>query len=257
MFLVELMTLVGALPAATQATASSLPNNQHHCTKKKKKKKTEHQLKNSLMKRARIKSRIRKYQSCAQHACRMTRAPDDDAQLYPLMKKETFARDVVRASNTRRKEEKQARNVSRRGLYFFPLCLSLTFHLARKFDANPSFDVSWFNQSNIMRIRYSRYQSTFGAREELTCCGTRRQTWTWPSLCNICIRHTCDLQIRICAGARETISDTSESCSLHCETSYLRWMMLKDQRSLLMSVNERNPIEYVYVIHARVISERV
>lgn len=29
--LVELMTLIAALPAATQATASSLPNNQHHC----------------------------------------------------------------------------------------------------------------------------------------------------------------------------------------------------------------------------------
>lgn len=28
--LVELMTLISALPAATQATASSLPNNQHH-----------------------------------------------------------------------------------------------------------------------------------------------------------------------------------------------------------------------------------
>lgn len=34
-FLVKLMILIGALPAATQATASSLPNNQHHCKRKK------------------------------------------------------------------------------------------------------------------------------------------------------------------------------------------------------------------------------
>jgi len=30
----KLMTLIGALPAATQATAGSLPNNQHYCEKK-------------------------------------------------------------------------------------------------------------------------------------------------------------------------------------------------------------------------------
>jgi len=31
----ELVALIGALPAATQATAGSLPNNQHYCKKER------------------------------------------------------------------------------------------------------------------------------------------------------------------------------------------------------------------------------
>lgn len=33
--MVKLVALISALPAATQATASSLPNNQHHCNTNK------------------------------------------------------------------------------------------------------------------------------------------------------------------------------------------------------------------------------
>jgi len=35
----EPMALIGALPAATQATAGSLPNNQHYCKKERERKK--------------------------------------------------------------------------------------------------------------------------------------------------------------------------------------------------------------------------
>jgi hypothetical protein len=40
-FLMELMALIGALPAATQATAGSLPNNQHYCKKRQRERERE------------------------------------------------------------------------------------------------------------------------------------------------------------------------------------------------------------------------